>query len=127
MNGIFLPCGSNITSSYFIKFTMKDLENFTEDDLDIMHIIENNPKLSQRVISNRLGISLGKVNFCIQSLVEVGFIKLNNFSKSDNKIGYMYVLTPEGVSAKLKIAKKFLAYKQDEYEKLYNYIHGSEQ
>ena len=90
-----------------------------------MYIIEHNPKLSQRVISNRLGISLGKVNFCIQSLVEVGFIKLKNFSNSDNKIGYMYVLTPEGVTAKLKIAKKFLANKQAEYEKLYNYIHDS--
>ena len=105
---------------------MKDIESFTEDYLDIMHTIESNPKLSQRVISNRLGISLGKVNFCIQSLVEVGFIKLKNFSKSTNKIGYMYVLTPEGVTAKLKIAKRFLAYKEAEYEKLYNYIHESE-
>ena len=66
---------------------MKDLDKLTEDDLDIMHIIDTNPELSQRVISNRLGISLGKVNFCIKSLVDVGFVKLKNFSKSDNKIG----------------------------------------
>ncbi len=105
---------------------MKDFHNFTEDDLDIMYIIENNPKLTQRVIANRLGISLGKVNFCIQSLVDVGFIKLKNFSKSENKFGYAYILTPKGAAAKLSIAKKFLIKKQAEYDKLYNYIHESE-
>lgn len=106
---------------------MKDFENLTEDDLHIMHIIESNPELSQRVIANKLGISLGKVNFCIQSLAEIGYIKLKNFTYSKNKLGYMYVLTPKGVAAKLIIAKKFLANKQAEYEKLYNYIHGSKQ
>ena len=105
---------------------MKDIHNFTENDLDIMYIIENNPKLTQRVIANRLGISLGKVNFCIQSLVDVGFIKLKNFSNSENKLGYVYILTPKGAVAKLRIANKFLLKKQAEYEKLYNYIHESE-
>ena len=105
---------------------MKDIHNFTENDLDIMYIIENNPKLTQRVIANRLGISLGKVNFCIQSLVDVGFIKLKNFSNSENKLGYAYILTPKGAVAKLRIANKFLLKKQAEYEKLYNYIHESE-
>jgi len=102
---------------------MKDFQNFTEDELDIMHIIENNPELTQRVIANKLGISLGKANFCIQSLAEVGFIKLKNFSNSKNKMAYTYILTPEGSAAKMRIAKKFLAKKQAEYEKLYNYIH----
>lgn len=105
---------------------MKGIDSFSEDELDIMFIIENNPELSQRVIANRLGISLGKVNFCIKSLVDVGFVKLKNFRNSDKKIGYVYVLTPKGMTAKLLIAKKFLANKQAEYEKLYNYIHGSE-
>jgi len=106
---------------------MKNIDRFTEDDLHIMHIIEQNPMLSQRVIANRLGISLGKVNYCIQSLVDVGFIKLKNFSNSNNKLGYMYIMTPMGLLAKIKIAKKFLGSKQAEYEKLYNYIHESEQ
>ncbi len=105
---------------------MKDIDKFTEDDLDIMHIIQNNPDLSQRIIANKLGISLGKVNFCIQSLVDAGFIKLKNFNNSENKIGYLYVLTPEGFSAKLSITKKFLEKKKNEYEKLYNYINDEE-
>ena len=104
---------------------MKETKKFTEDELHVMHAIQQDPTNSQRVIAKSLGMSLGKVNYCIRSLVEAGFIKLKNFSNSENKIGYMYVLTPQGLSAKILITKRFLEEKQAEYEKLHEYIQES--
>ena len=69
-----------------------------------------------------MGFSLGKVNYCIKALTEIGFIKLQNFSQSDQKIGYLYVLTPKGIKEKTILTKQFLKIKQSEYEKLYNYF-----
>ena len=101
---------------------MKDIKKFSEDDLDIMHLITKEDNLSQRNIAKRLGLSVGKVNYCLQSLMEVGFIKLKNFSNSNSKLNYVYLLTPTGVKAKIAITKRFLSKKQEEYNKLYNYI-----
>tara|TARA_B100001057_G_C22669237_1_gene879154 strand:+ start:243 stop:572 length:330 start_codon:yes stop_codon:yes gene_type:complete len=106
---------------------MKELNKYTEEDLDILHFIHNNPKLSQRAISNKLGISLGKVNYCIKALIEIGFIKIENFTNAENKLKYIYILTPKGVSAKVQIALNFLERKQEEYEKLYNYVYESDE
>jgi EPS-associated MarR family transcriptional regulator len=102
---------------------MKDINRFSEDELDIMHLISKENNLSQRNISKKLGLSLGKVNYCLQSLIDVGFIKLNNFNKSKNKFNYVYLLTPQGIKAKIEITKLFLRKKQEEYNKLYNYLH----
>jgi len=97
-------------------------DRVTEDELDVMWLIDKDPTISQRQMADSLGMSLGKVNYCLSALVEVGFVKLGNFRRSNNKLGYMYLLTPSGVNAKLEITKRFLKNKQLEYDKLYNYL-----
>jgi EPS-associated MarR family transcriptional regulator len=84
----------------------------------LLKTLENNPSLSQRDLAKRLGISLGKVNFCLNALVEKGFLKVNNFRNSDNKLAYAYLLTPHGVEEKARITVHFLNYKMQEYEQL---------
>ncbi|MBD2860114.1 MarR family EPS-associated transcriptional regulator [Spongiibacter sp. KMU-158] len=86
--------------------------------LRVMRVLEANPSATQREIANELGVSLGGVNYCIKALVERGLVKLNNFAKSDRKMGYAYILTPDGVSEKAKITAHFLRRKMEEYEKL---------
>ncbi|MBI4807402.1 MAG: MarR family EPS-associated transcriptional regulator [Nitrosomonadales bacterium] len=84
----------------------------------LLKTLEENPGLSQRDLAKRLGVSLGKVNFCLNALVEKGSLKINNFRKSDNKLAYAYLLTPRGVEEKARITMHFLKYKMREYERL---------
>jgi len=84
----------------------------------LLKTLENNPSLSQRDLAKRLGISLGKVNFCLNALVEKGCLKVNNFRNSDNKLAYAYLLTPHGVEEKARMTVRFLKYKMQEYEQL---------
>jgi EPS-associated MarR family transcriptional regulator len=74
------------------------------------------PEISQRELARELGVSLGKANFCLNALIEKGLVKVNNFRQSDNKKGYIYLLTPSGVEAKAKITVQFLKHKLAEYE-----------
>jgi EPS-associated MarR family transcriptional regulator len=97
-------------------------KKINEDDLKVLHLVHINPEISQRGIAEHMGFSLGKVNYCIKALTEIGFIKLQNFSKSNNKSGYLYLLTPKGLKEKTALTKRFLQKKQLEYEKLYNYF-----
>ena len=101
---------------------MPQNKKINEDSLKVLHLIDDNPNISQREISKEMGISLGKVNYCIKALIDIGFIKLKNFSNSKNKSGYLYILTPTGVKKKAGLVKRFLQTKQLEYEKLYNYF-----
>lgn len=84
----------------------------------LLKTLEENPGLSQRDLAKRLGISLGKVNFCLKALVEKGSVKINNFRNSDNKLAYAYLLTPGGVEEKARITVEFLQIKMREYERL---------
>jgi EPS-associated MarR family transcriptional regulator len=84
----------------------------------LLKTLEDNPGLSQRDMAKRLGISLGKVNFCLNALVEKGCLKVNNFRNSDNKLAYAYLLTPHGLEEKARITVRFLKYKMREYERL---------
>lgn len=84
----------------------------------LLKALEANPNASQRELSNALGISLGKTNFCIKALLDIGWIKANNFKNSQNKLAYRYLLTPRGVEEKLVITKRFLKNKLNEYEAL---------
>ena len=84
----------------------------------LLKTLEDNPSLSQRDLAKRLGISLGKVNFCLNALVEKGCLKVNNFRNSDNKLAYAYFLTPHGVEEKALMTVRFLKYKMREYEQL---------
>lgn len=76
------------------------------------------PEVSQRTLAKELGVALGSINFCLHALVEKGWIKMQNFSQSENKLRYVYLLTPAGVSEKSKLTAEFLRRKVAEYEVL---------
>ena len=103
---------------------MKKQQNITEDHLDLMHIIENDGAASQRLISQNSGLSIGKVNYCLKALVDIGFIKINNFNNSNNKFNYVYILTPKGIKEKTAITKRFIIKKRQEYDKLKSYLNS---
>ena len=89
-----------------------------EIQLRVLRLLEQNPQLTQRQLSAELGISLGKTHYIVKSLIDVGLIKLDNFQRSKNKLGYAYLLTPKGIAEKTAITVRFLARKQDEYKRL---------
>ena len=74
--------------------------------------------MSQRQLADNLGVSLGAANYCMKALVEKGWVKLENFQKNPNKIGYLYLLTPMGITAKTQLTANFLKRKLTEYENL---------
>lgn len=84
----------------------------------LMRLIEQQPDLSQRELAEALGVSVGKVNYCLRALIERGWIKANNFRNSQNRAGYLYLLTPEGIKQKAVLTKRFLKRKMAEYEQL---------
>ena len=91
----------------------------TEDThYQVLKILEQNPQISQRELAKEMGVSLGKVNYCIKELMKKGLVKANNFKNSSNKIAYFYVLTPRGIEAKAKVSVQFLQRKMAEYESL---------
>ena len=83
---------------------------------DLLRKLELNPEYTQRELSREMGISLGKVNYCIKKLVEKGWVKLTNFSHNPNKVGYAYLLTAKGIEEKTKLTYEFLKIKTEEYE-----------
>ena len=83
---------------------------------DLLRKLEANPKYTQRELSKEMGISLGKVNYCINKLITKGWVKLSNFRRNPNKVGYIYLLTPKGVEEKTRLTFAFLKIKMDEYE-----------
>ena len=89
-----------------------------ETIIKMLSIMHKNPKLSQREISQSIGISVGKTNYIIKSLIKKGLIKTENFLNSKNKWAYRYILTPEGIKEKARITKEFVKRKMEEYEKL---------
>ena len=97
-------------------------QSITEDQLDLMHIIEKDGKASQRQIAKNSGLSIGKVNYCLKALIDIGFIKMRNFSNSNKKLNYAYVLTPKGIKEKTIITKQFIIKKKQEYDKLNSYV-----
>jgi len=89
----------------------------------ILKLVENQPEISQRELAKSLNISLGKANFCLKALIEKGFLKASNFRNSQNKLAYMYLLTPSGIEEKSSITVRFLKTKMQEYEVLQSEIH----
>ena len=84
----------------------------------ILRILEEQPEISQRDLARELGVSLGKANYCLQSLMEKGLVKANNFKNSNNKKAYMYFLTRKGIAEKTRATTSFLKRKMAEYEVL---------
>ncbi|MEL0237988.1 MAG: MarR family EPS-associated transcriptional regulator [Gammaproteobacteria bacterium] len=99
-------------------------KTITEDHLDLMHYIQQDSKASQRDISQNTGLSIGKVNYCLRALIDIGLVKVDNFNKSSKKINYTYILTPKGIKQKTLITKKFIEKKKQEYDKLNTYINS---
>ena len=95
--------------------------NLSEGSLDLLHILQHKKNLSQRQLANEVGFSVGKVNYCLKALLDIGFIKINNFNESNQKLKYSYILTPKGAQQKIIITKEFIAKKIREYEKLKKY------
>lgn len=89
-----------------------------ESHIKVLRAIEANPEISQRELAKLLGISLGKANYCLQALIEKGWIKARNFKNSKRKAAYAYVLTPDGLEKKAVITRQFLERKVEEYEQL---------
>ena len=93
-------------------------ERRQETHFRVMRLLEDDPSISTRDIAKEVGISNGAAHYCVSALVEKGYIKLKNFTKSRNKTNYLYELTPRGVRAKAAMTIKFLERKKHEYDQL---------
>jgi EPS-associated MarR family transcriptional regulator len=89
-----------------------------EARFQILLLLHEDPSLSQRDLGERVGVSLGAVNYCLKALIERGLVKAGNFSASQNKLGYSYLLTPSGIAEKARLTSRFLARKKTEYDAL---------
>ena len=101
-----------------MKKNITENNNLTSDDLNVLRHLESEQKVSQRDLSNTLGISLGKVNFIIRALIDKGIIKAKNFKNNKNKRAYAYYLTREGIEEKSRLTIKFFQRKMSEYDDL---------
>ena len=88
----------------------------TETHLKILKHIESNPHISQRQLAQELGVSVGKINYCLRALISKGFVKAGNFKRSSSKRSYLYLLTPAGIDEKTKLTASFLKRKIAEHE-----------
>ena len=89
-----------------------------QDYLNILRKIKKKPSVSQRVLANELGFSLGKLNYCLKALKQKGLVKIDNFKKNPKKINYIYVLTPKGLAEKTKLTINFMKRKMQEFDEL---------
>ena len=100
----------------FNFFLLPTLMNSQDIRLDLLRKLESSPQYTQRELSREMGVSLGKVNYCMKKLTEKGWVKLTNFSHNPNKMGYSYLLTPSGIEEKSRLTFSFLKRKIVEYE-----------
>ncbi len=89
-----------------------------QDHFEVLRKLNSNPNSSQRELANKLKFSLGKLNYCLKSLKDKGLIKIKNFQKNPNKLGYTYILTSKGISTKTKLTINFMKKKMKEYDEL---------
>ena len=101
--------------------------NHKDIRLDLLRKLEENPQYTQRELSKDMGVSLGKINYCMKKLIEKGLVKLSNFSHNEDKVNYIYLLTPQGIEQKRILTISFLKIKLDEYEVLKNEINKLKQ
>ena len=108
----------------FNFFLLPTLMNNQDIRLDLLRKLESNPQFTQRELAREMGVSLGKVNYCMKKLTEKGWIKLTNFTHNPNKMGYAYLLTPQGIDEKSRLTFSFLKKKVIEYEILQKEINA---
>jgi len=89
-----------------------------QDHFNILRKIQNKPESTQRELAHELGFSLGKLNYCLKALKNKGLVKISNFEKNPNKINYIYILTPKGITQKTKLTLNFMRLKMKEYDEL---------
>jgi EPS-associated MarR family transcriptional regulator len=94
----------------------KIAEHREDEHFSVLRLLESWPEASQREIAEELGVSLGAINFCLKALIDKGHIRLANLKASKNKLGYVYVLTPEGISHRAQLASGFIKRKMAEFE-----------
>jgi EPS-associated MarR family transcriptional regulator len=90
----------------------------TETHLKILKYMDSNPHVSQRELAEELGVSVGKVNYCVKALIDKGQVKAGNFKRSSDKINYLYLLTPQGIEEKARLTARFLKRKIAEHEQI---------
>ena len=93
---------------------MKD----NQDHFDVLRKIKIKPEANQRELADELGFSLGKLNYCLNALKDKGLIKIKNFEKNPNKLNYIYILTPKGITEKSNLTINFMKRKMKEYDEL---------
>jgi EPS-associated MarR family transcriptional regulator len=104
-----------INPIYRLSSSNKAMLRHEELYFRVLHLIEQRPDASQREIAEQIGVSLGAINYCVRALLEKGHLKLANFKASKNKLGYVYVLTPDGIAQRASLAARFIARKRVEY------------
>ena len=109
-------------NSIYVQNMNKKRED--QDHFDVMRKIQKYPQTSQRDLAQQLGFSLGKLNYCLKALQQKGLIKIKNFKKNPNKLNYIYVLTPRGISIKTKLTINFMKRKIKEYDELKKELKG---
>ncbi len=115
-------CGS-LPATPISQVSAHDVANkraHAQDDIQfrVLKLLQEQPDLKQRELADKLGVSLGKTNYCLRALVEKGQVKLGNFIRSDHRMGYVYGLTPAGLARKAALTGQFLQRKRAEYEAL---------
>ena len=98
--------------------TSRQAKRQEDTSFRVMRILQANPDITQRELAQKLGISVGGINYCLKALMKKGLVKMKNFASAKNKFGYVYVLTPSGIAEKAAITHQFLQRKMDEYEAL---------
>ena len=104
------------------SYLMQDNKIKDELDLAVLKRLSSDGNTSQRNLSEEMNVSLGGINYCLRALIEKGLVKAKNFRKSNNKLAYLYLLTPNGISEKMRLTRKFLAIKKSEYLKIQTQI-----
>ena len=94
------------------------MSNQDSNGLQLLRLLAENPRRSQRELSRRMGVALGSVNYCLTGLIDKGYIKLENFRHADNRLAYAYHLTPAGIEAKLNLTYRFLKRHLKEYTEI---------
>ncbi len=103
-------------NAIYVQYMNKKKDN--QDHFDVMREIQKQSKTSQRDLAQQLGFSLGKLNYCLKALQQKGLVKIKNFEKNPNKLNYIYVLTPKGLTEKTKLTLNFMKRKMEEYDEL---------
>ena len=102
----------------FVPETKITQSRADQAQLNVLRLLDARKQLSQREVASSLGMSLGRVNYCVRALISMGFVKVEDYRNSSNKLAYFYLLTPAGIAAKTELTRHFLARKTSEYDEL---------